>query len=100
MKKFNYLGRNKNGRYCLLKSAYSFDDLSNNIDNIESDDFIHVSGGWGGEYDYPNTINNILSKNPRELILKNPISFSGVDNDWGHEYGWDFNVIAIVEMED
>ena len=101
MKKYKYLGHNvTNDYYCCLKSPHSFNDLQTHVEEIENDDFIHISSGWGGIISEQSFVKAVLKNKPRRLELKTTLRFFGADYDFGHKYDWDIKIDEIIEMED
>ena len=104
MKKHYFLGITKTDRACILKSLAPFDALD--PADVEKDDFTHVSTDWGGGGSIEHTLKCLqdrMGRTPkltgREITLRKPISYSGVDYDWGHALNWTFEVVKIAEVE-
>lgn len=87
------------GEYCcVLKCLLPFGKLPH---ELEASDFIHEATNWGGCDKTKRTL-KIIKKKPtgRVILLTRPITFNGGDYDSGHEYGWEFTIDRIVELED
>ena len=102
MKKNTFLGLDGSGEYCcLLYSHLSYDVISNNLADLEEDDFTHDSTNWNGCDEVTRTIGiKNLSLTGRKLYLPHTLVFSGEDDDMGHSYGWVFRVSCIAETND
>lgn len=99
MKKNVYLGTNGD-MACILRSIADFDTLSEHAEEIESSDFIHGSTNWNGRDTIERTCElEGFNLTGRKISLSNPIRFYGTDYDMGHEYGWEFRVDTIYEVE-
>ena len=104
MKRHYFLGITEDNRACILKSVVPFDTLD--PADIEATDFAQRSTDWGGGGSIDHTLNCLQSdmgRTPkltgREITLRKPISYSGVDHDWGHAFNWTFKVVKIAEVE-
>lgn len=98
MKKHTMLGVNsKTNRCCKLSCLIAFDNL--NLDDLEESDFVHEATNWCGQDEIERTLKCIKMKQTgRKLTLTEPLRFTGVDYDCGHEYSWRFAVDEIHEL--
>lgn len=99
MKKTRFIGFDKTGNYCcLLKSPLSFEQIKDNLYDLEVDDFIHRSTNWNG----CDSLERILTfqglrLTGRSVDLPQELVFEGEDHDMGHSYQWSFSVTRIAE---
>lgn len=103
MKKHYFLGLDENKKQCIvLSSLASYSMLKRQKNNIVKSDF---NGYWGTNWCGHDKIERTLSIINCSIIddhcieLPSMISFTGIDDDCGHEYFWRFDIKYIVEIK-
>lgn len=101
MKKHTFVGITSTGKACKLDSAYDFNQLKENTDQIERQDFIHDSSNWSGCDDVDRALKIFKVKMTSDHIhLNTPIEISGCDYDCGHSYPWSITITDIYNTEE
>lgn len=93
---YTYLGLLGARKCCILTSTLSPQEVMSHAEVLKEEFFKHESTDWNGCDDIKRT------KKLRHLITDghyipiNPLTFSGVDYDHGHEYSWSVKVIGLM----
>lgn len=100
MQKHIMLGVDPIRQYCcILKCLLPFSALK--PDEIEASDFSYTCTNWGGADRIQRTLDiEHLTRTGRVIRLNNPIQFSGVDFDMGHQYPFSFEFTEIHETQE
>ena len=101
MKKNVFLGLDGAGKHCcLLYSHLAFDQIRDNIGEVEADDFSHDCTNWSGCDLVDRTLAmRHLKETGRVVHLLENLIYYGEDHDMGHSDRWVFSVSKIVEVE-
>ncbi len=97
-----FLGaKKKTNQCCILTSAYSFEELNDNINDIEPSDFKHSATNWSGQDEAKRTMKiKNLRLTGRIIELPKEILFSGTTCDMGNSYYWRCFVDTLLEVEE